>query len=174
MPGGCNNDILTSVSQDAGKTFTGATADVRALPTVRADDPRADQFWQWAAFDPNGRFAVSYYDRAYGDDRTTGFSDVSLSGSRNGSSFAVTRVTTGSMPPPTQLTGSFFGDYSGLTADRHAHPVWMDTRDTALFVCRDANGMVTSPPAVCTQSADNADEANEQNIYTRSLAIPLP
>jgi hypothetical protein len=173
-PGGCNNDILTSVSQDAAKTFTGATADVRALPTVRADDPRADQFWQWAAFDPNGRFAVSYYDRAYGDDRTTGFSDVSLSGSRNGSSFAVTRVTTGSMPPPTQLTGSFFGDYSGLTADRHAHPVWMDTRDTALFVCRDADGMVTSPPAVCTQSADNADEANEQNIYTRSLAIPLP
>jgi hypothetical protein len=173
-PGRCNNDILTSVSHDAGKTFTGGTADVRALPSVRADDPRADQFWQWAAFDPRGRFAVSYYDRAYGDDETTGFSDISLSGSRDGSSFAVTRVTTGSMPPPTQFAGGFFGDYTGLTADRHAHPVWMDTRDAALFVCRDADGEVTLPPTVCTQSADNADEANEQNIYTRSLAIPLP
>jgi hypothetical protein len=50
----------------------------------------------------------------------------------------------------------------------------MDTRDTALFVCRDAHGQVRLPPTVCTQSADNADAANEQNIYTRSLAIPLP
>jgi hypothetical protein len=173
-PRGCNNDILTSVSHDAGKTFTGAGADVRALPTVRPDDPRADQFWQWAAFNASGHFAVSYYDRAYGSDETTGFSDVSLSGSRNGSSFAVTRVTTGSMPPPTQFAAGFFGDYSALTADRDAHPVWMDTRDTALFVCRDAHGQVRLPPTACTQSADNADAANEQNIYTRSLAIPLP
>lgn len=173
-PGACNNDILASVSRDAGKTFTGGAADVRELPTVRPDDTHADQYWQWAAFDPSGRFAVSYYDRAYGDDETTGFSDVSLSGSRDGSTFAVTRVTTGSMPPPTQLGGGFFGDYSGLTADRRAHPVWMDTRDSALFVCRDGDGNVTLPPAVCTQSADNADLANDQNIYTRSLAIPLP
>jgi len=78
------------------------------------------------------------------------------------------------MPPPTQLGGAFFGDYSALTADRQAHPVWMDTRDAGLFVCRDQGGNVTLPPAVCTQSADNAELANDQNIYTRSLAIPLP
>jgi hypothetical protein len=173
-PGACNNDILTSVSRNAGRTFTGGTADVRALPSVRPADPRADQFWQWAAFDPAGRFAVSYYDRAYGNDETTGSSDISLSGSRNGSSFAVTRVTTGSMPPPTQFGGVFFGDYSALAVDRRAHPVWVDTRDAALFACSDADGNVTLPPEVCTQSADNADVANEQNIYTRSLAIPLP
>jgi hypothetical protein len=172
--GACNNDILASVSGNGGRTFTGGTADVRTLPTVRADDPRADQFWQWAAFDPEGRFAVSYYDRAYGDAETTGFSDLSLSGSRDGSTFAVTRVTTGSMPPPTQFGGAFFGDYSALTADRQAHPVWMDTRDAGLFVCRDQGGNVTLPPTVCTQSADNAELANDQNIYTRSLAIPLP
>jgi hypothetical protein len=174
-PGACNNDILASVSRDAGRTFTGGSADVRSLPSVRPDDPHADQFWQWAAFDPAGRFAVSYYDRAYGGDETTGFSDVGLSGSRDGSSFAATRVTSGSMPPPTQFEGGFFGDYSGLSADRRrAHPVWMDTRDAALFACRDAAGSVTLPPAVCTQSAANADVANEQNVYTRSLAIPLP
>jgi hypothetical protein len=172
--GACNNDILASVSADAGATFTGEKADVRELPTVRPDDSRTDQFWQWAAFDPTGRFVVSYYDRAYGDDETTGFSDVSLSGSRNGSDFAVTRVTTASMPPPTQLGGGFFGDYSALSADSQAHPVWMDTRDEALFACRDAAANVTLPPTVCTQSADNADLANDQNIYTTSLAIPLP
>lgn len=172
--GACNNDILTSVSHDAGATFTGGDADVRTLPSVRRDDPHADQFWQWADFDRGGHLAVAYYDRAYGDDETTGFSDVSLSGSRDGSRFAVTRVTTGSMPPPTQFGGGFFGDYIGLTADRRAHPVWMDTRDTALFACRDADGNVTLPPAICTQSAANADVANESNIYTRSLAIPLP
>jgi hypothetical protein len=105
---------------------------------------------------------------------TTGFSDISLSGSRNGSDFSVARVTTGSMPPPTQLGGGFFGDYSALTADSHAHPVWMDTRDEALFACRDVAADVTLPPTVCTQSADNADLANDQNIYTASLAIPLP
>ncbi|MEA2129304.1 MAG: hypothetical protein QOJ85_2195 [Solirubrobacteraceae bacterium] len=174
-PGACNNDIVASVSLDAGATFTGSGRDVRTLPSVRPDDPRADQFWQWAAFDPSGRFAVSYYDRAYGNAETTGFSDISLSGSRNGSRFAATRATSGSMPPPTQFSGAFFGDYSALTADRRrAHPVWMDTRDAALFVCHDADGNVTLPPAVCTQSADNADVANEQNIYTRSLPIPLP
>jgi hypothetical protein len=173
--GSCNNDILTSVSHDAGATFTGSSADVRTLPSVRPDDPQADQFWQWAAFDPAGRFAVSYYDRAYGDAETTGFSDISLSGSRDGSHFATTRVTSGSMPPPTQFAGAFFGDYGALTADRRrAHPVWMDTRDAALFVCRDGDGNVSLPPAVCTQGAANADVANEQNIYTRSLAIPLP
>jgi hypothetical protein len=172
--GACNNDIVTSVSRDSGTTFTGASADVRTLPDVRPRDPHADQFWQWAAFDGKGRFAVSYYDRAYGDGETTGFSDVTLSGSRDATRFASSRATTGSMPPPTQFAAGFFGDYSGLSADRVAHPVWMDTRDAALFVCLDGDGNVKLPPALCTQEADNAAVANEQNIYTRSMAIPLP
>ena len=173
--GACNNDVLVSQSDDGGQTFTGATTDVRALPAVRAGDPRADQFFQWAAFDPDGRLAVSYYDRAYGTDETTGFSDVSLSGSRNGEDFATRRVTTASMAPASQFAGGFFGDYTGLTADENAaHPVWSDTRDPNLFVCRDSAGQVTLPPALCTASAPNAAVANDQNAYTRSLAIPLP
>ena len=173
-PGACNNDILVSRSTDRGQTFTGGTTDVRSLPAVRAGDPRADQFWQWAAFDPRGRLAVSYYDRAYGDDETTGFSDVSLSGSRNGEDFATRRVTTASMPPATQFSGGFFGDYSGLSAEDNAHPIWMDTRDPNLLVCRDSAGEVTLPPSLCTASAPNADVANDQNAYTRSLPIPVP
>ena len=54
------------------------------LPSVRGNDPHADQFWQWAAFDHAGNLAVSYYDRAYGNDEQTGFSDISLTGSANG------------------------------------------------------------------------------------------
>ena len=173
-PGACNNDILVSRSTDRGQTFTGGSTDVRRLQAVRASDPRADQFWQWAAFDPRGRLAVSYYDRAYGDDETTGFSDISLSGSDNGEDYATRRVTSASMPPPTQFDGGFFGDYSGLSADDVAHPIWMDTRDPNLLVCRDSAGEVTLPPALCTASAPNANVANDQNAYTRSLAIPVP
>ena len=146
---------------------------MRTLPSVRDGDNQADQYWQWAAFDPKGRLAVSYYDRAYGNDETTGFSDVSLSGTRDGSTFGTTRVTTASMPPATQFAGAFFGDYSGLSAGDVAHPAWMDTRDPDLFVCRDSAGIVTQPPSVCTAAAPNAALANDQNIYTEALNIPV-
>jgi hypothetical protein len=173
--GACNNDIVVSRSTDAGQSFTGGSTNVRELPATRAGNAnRADQFWQWAAFDPRGRLAVSYYDRTYGDDETTGFSDVSLSGSRNGSDFETTRVTSSSMPPPTQFAGTFFGDYSGLSAGDVAHPFWMDTRDPDLFVCRDSAGKVTLPPSVCTAGADQAAVANDENVYTQALGIPLP
>jgi hypothetical protein len=171
-PGACNNDILISRSTNAGRSFTGGSTDVRNLPAVRGNDPQADQYWQWTAFDTHGRLAVSYYDRAYGSDEQTGFSDLSLSGTRDGSSFATTRVTTGSMPPETQFGGLFFGDYSGLTADDVAHPAWMDTRDPDLFTCRDSAGNVTQPPSVCTAAADNAAQANDENVYTQALDIP--
>jgi hypothetical protein len=174
-PGACNNDIVISRSTNAGATFTGGTTNVRALPATRAADNRTDQFWQWAAFNPSGHLAVSYFDRGYGGDETTGFSDISLSGSRDGTDFATTRVTSASMPPPTQFAGTFFGDYSGLSAGADgAHPFWMDTRDPDLFVCRDSAGKVTLPPSVCTASADQAAVANDQNVYTRGLTIPLP
>jgi hypothetical protein len=171
-PGACNNDILISRSGNGGRSFTGAATDVRQLPSVREGDDFADQYWQWAAFGTRGRLAVSFYDRVYGNDEQTGFSDVSLSGTRDGTNFATTRVTTSSMAPPTQFEGSFFGDYSGLSADEQAHPAWMDTRDPDLFVCRDSAGNVTQPPSVCTASAPNAALANDQNVYTDTVNIP--
>jgi hypothetical protein len=175
-PGACNNDIVISRSTDGGTTFTGGTTDVRSLPATKPAGDRADQFWQWAAINADGRLAVSYYDRGYGDDETTGFSDVSLSGSRNGRRFATARVTTSSMPPPTQFEGLFYGDYSGLAAGgaSAALPFWMDTRDPELFACRDSAGRVTMPPDVCTASAEQADVANDQNVYTRRMQLPLP
>jgi hypothetical protein len=172
--GACNNDILISRSTDGGKSFTGTNTDVRRLPATLRDAGHADQFWQWAAFDPKGNLAVSYYDREYSGDERTGSSDVTLSGSRDGGTFASARVTTSSMPPESEFSGQFFGDYSGLSAGDVAHPFWMDTRDPELFVCRDSAGRVTTPPSVCTASAANAAVANDENVYTRRMAIPLP
>src|SRR5207245_525848 len=64
VTGACNNDILLSVSNDSGNTFTGTTKDPRALTTSTTDSGQAttDQFWQWIAFNKNGKLAISYYD----------------------------------------------------------------------------------------------------------------
>src|SRR5437588_1835516 len=184
-PGACNNDILVSVSNDGGNTFTGTTTDPRALPTTNTAAAQAttDQFWQWIAYTKNGKLATSYYDRQYGTDEATGFSDVSLSGSGNAPDYSVwnvLRVTSSSMPFPTQFpeggntAGSvFWGDYAGLDAATNANPLWSDTRNPDLFACRDASGAVTTPPNVCTGQS-NGTPLNDQDAYTANLSIPNP
>ncbi|MBA2285319.1 MAG: exo-alpha-sialidase [Ktedonobacteraceae bacterium] len=170
----CNNAILVSVSNDSGATFTGTTTDPRELTTVSQQHKQAnsDQFFQWAAYTNGGKLAVSYFDRQYGADETTGFSDISLSGSTNLSSFATVRVTTGSMPPPTEFAGVFYGDYSGLSAvTNDAHPLWMDTRSPDLILCPNT-GTTTTPPAVCKFGATNASLANDQDAYTATVEVP--
>ncbi|HEV7214373.1 MAG TPA: hypothetical protein VGP33_04545, partial [Chloroflexota bacterium] len=99
------------------------------------------------------------------------FSDISLSGSDNLTQFGVQRVTTGSMPPPTQFDGLFYGDYTGLTAVTDAHPLWMDTRNPELFLCP-GTGTPGTPPATCEASASNASVANDQDAFTRGVNIP--
>ena len=168
-PGACNNDILESVSNDSGVTFTGTTTDPRTLTSVNQEPGQAttDQWWQWITFTKNGKLATSYYDRQYDTDETTGFSDVSLSGTGDLTRFVVQRVTSSPMPPPTEFDGTFFGDYTGLSGIDNAYPLWMDTRVPDLFLCPN-----TSPPAICTGSASNASVANDQDIFTASLPVP--
>jgi hypothetical protein len=134
---GCNNDIVVSVSTDAGASFTGTSTPVWELPSV-SDERRggqlADQFWQWAALNPRtGRVTVAYYDRKYGDSQQTGEFDITMRRS-NGHHVRVTNQTL----PPTQefpeagaSTGIFLGDYMGLAvgSDGIAHPIWTDTRN---------------------------------------------
>jgi hypothetical protein len=172
VSGGCNNKIMLSVSADGGSTFTGAASDPRQLPVVNQATAQAntDQWFQWTSFTTTGKVAVSYYDRQYGSDETTGFMDVSLSDSSNLTSFATTRVTTNSMPPPTQFSGLFMGDYSGLAAiDDNAHPIWTDTRNRDVFLCP-GTGVPGVPPKACSFSASVA--GNDQEIYTRTLLLP--
>lgn len=172
--GACNNDILVSVSEDGGATFTGGTTGPRELLTANPTRRQhtTDQWWQWATFTKEGRFAVSYYDRQFGDDEITGFSDFSLSGSNNLTDFGTVRATSSSMPPPTQFGGVFFGDYTGMSAvTNQAHPLWMDTRPVDLFLCPNT-GTPTAAPAVCLGSASNASVANDQDIFTTVVNVP--
>jgi hypothetical protein len=174
-PGACNNDILVSVSNDGGATFTGTTADPRVEPVATTDAGQAttDQWWQWIAFTKNGKLATSYYDRQYGTDETTGYSDFSLSSSGSLSSWNISRVTSASMPPPTQFAGQFFGDYTGLAANTDAYPLWMDTRDPELFLCP-GTGTPTTPPQTCGGSYTTPTgplAANDENIYTASVGV---
>jgi hypothetical protein len=167
-PGACNNDILVSVSNDGGATFTGTTTDPRQLTSVNQDPAQAttDQFWQWAAFNRNGDFVVSYFDRQYGNDEMTGYSDITLSESRSLLFFGSHRVTSSSMPPPTEFSGTFYGDYTGLSAvDLSAYPIWMDTRNPDLFICS-GTGTAGNPPTLCTSPAANAPIANDQDVFT--------
>jgi hypothetical protein len=172
--GACSNKIVVSESRDGGETFTGTTTDPRDLPVV-VDTRRqrhSDQYFQGTAWS-QGSLAVDLYDRSYGNDEASGFSDISLLGSFNGRMFASVRVTGSSMPPPTQFEGLFYGDYITLDATRGvAHPIWSDTRNRDLFACTDATGAVTTPPGVCSGPAPNARFANDQDAFTQAVRIP--
>ncbi|MFL6067305.1 MAG: sialidase family protein [Gaiellaceae bacterium] len=191
-PGACNNDILVSVSNDGGNTFTGTTTDPRALPSANTDPGQAttDQWWQWIAFTKNGKLATSYYDRQYGTDELTGYSDFTLSASSDTPAYAgwnTFRITNSSMPVPTQFPesngfSSFWGDCTGLAADTLAHPFWSDTRDPDLFACPGATaGTIASPPSVCGATVPTGTAAesglpssqvvNDQNAYTANQSV---
>jgi hypothetical protein len=165
--GACNNGILLSTSNDGGTTFTGTDADPRDLTLVTQDRGQrtSDQWWQWVDFFRDGRLVVSYYDRQYGSDETTGYSDFSLTTSRNLSSFDTRRASTGSSPPPTQFSGLFWGDYTGLAVAQRAYPIWSDTRPRDLFLCPDT-GTPRHPPALCGQDAAPNLPANDQDVFT--------
>jgi hypothetical protein len=171
-PGACNNDILLSVSRDGGRSFTGTTTDPRELTSV-TDTRRqglSNQWFQWADYTKNGRLAVSYYDRQYGKDELTGRSDFSISGSARLRTFHTRRVTTSSLPAPTQFGGVFWGDYTGLAAfSGTAHPAWSDTRTPELFTCP---GAATAAPSLCTQRDSDGRLANDQEAFTAAVPVP--
>jgi hypothetical protein len=173
-PGACNNDILLSVSGNGGGSFTGTTTDPRALPSLTPERRQqvSSQFWQWAAFSPGGVLGVSYYDRQYGRAEFTGAMDYSISTSRRLPDVNVRRVTSSTMPPPTQFDGLFFGDYSGIAASATTfHPTWMDTRNLELFLC-EGTAEPGVPPRLCLGPAPNARYANDQEIFADRVPVP--
>ncbi|HET8843061.1 MAG TPA: hypothetical protein VFN35_16480, partial [Ktedonobacteraceae bacterium] len=178
--GACSNEILESVSTNGGASFNGDITDPTKLTVVTsAPNQRfTDQWFHWEAFTKDGRLVISYYDRQYGKDETTGQMDFSLSTSRDLQHFTVSRITSTSMPLPTQFpsaqgNGTFLGDFTGLVVDSLAHPIWTDTRNPDLVLCP-GTGTATVPPRVCTfTSVPNGPVANNQVIVTASKAIPL-
>lgn len=173
----CANKILLSVSTDGGGSFTGNGSDPSTVTTIpqAPAQAHADQWFQWAGFNASGTLAVSYYDRSYGSDITNGDMDVTLSAT-SGSRwdvFTQQRVTTSSMPLPTQFpnklgNSTFFGDYTGLAVADEAYPLWADTREPDLVECGGGG-----PPAVCTfiQPGSGDDPANNQDIFTDRVGL---
>ena len=172
-PGACHNGIVLSVSRDSGATFTGTGSDVRTLPVAAgtAGQRSSDQFFQGMGFTQSGELAVSFYDRSYGTDETTGFSDMSLANSTDLASFRSERVTSSSMPPETEFSGDFYGDYTQLAVTPWAaYPLWSDTRQDDLFLCP-GTGTPGNPPKLCTGSAPNAAVANNEAVYTAGAPL---
>jgi len=178
-PGACNNKILLAVSNNGGSSFDNASGafDPRTETVVTNERGQVgtDQFWQWSAFTSKGQLAVDYYDRQYGHDETNGSSDFSLSGSRDLSNFGQVRVTSSSMPAPTQFEGpnggQFYGDYIGLAALDKAHPIWSDTRSLDLFLCP-GTGTPGKPPALCGATEPNGQTANDEESFTATVSVP--
>ncbi|MCW2903768.1 MAG: hypothetical protein JWO67_6033 [Streptosporangiaceae bacterium] len=171
--GGCNNGIVLSSSTNGGASFTGTITNVRKLPVIGSArrQARTDQFWQGTVFSPKGTLVTAYYDRQYGSDESTGFSDITVATSKDLSRFTETRATSSSMPPPTQFSGQFYGDYIMVDATATtAVPVWSDTRNAALFLCP-GTGTPGHPPQLCKAAASNAPIANDQDIYTAAVPI---
>jgi hypothetical protein len=175
--GACANKILLSVSTNGGTSFTGTGADPRTeeLVTQSPGQKHTDQFWQWSTFTRDGKLAVDYYDRQYGNDETTGSSDFSLSGSDDLANFGQVRVTSSSMPAPTQFEGpaggQFYGDYVWLTASDKAYPIWSDTRATDLFLCP-GTGTPGTPPQLCGGTETNGETANDEETYMAAVNVP--
>jgi hypothetical protein len=177
-PGACNNDILISTSDNGGSSFSGTNTDPRQQTDVTQSRAQSttDQFWQWSGYSTRGVFATTYYDRQYGNDEFNGSSDLSLSASRDTTRFDSTRVTTSSMPAPTEFYGTkggqFYGDYIGLAVDKNsAYPIWSDTRNIDLFLCPNSATGPGNPPKVCSATETNGQTANDQDIYTATVQL---
>ncbi len=88
--------------------------------------------------------------------------------------FQVQRATSTSMPLPTQFPDAqgnsvFIGDYTGVSAQSGAHPLWADTRTPDAFVCP-GTGAPGVPPALCQATEPSGLLANDQTVYTTGLA----
>ena len=135
--GACNNDIVLSVSDDGGASFTGTDTDVRELSSATSAPSPAHHrpVVPLGRLHPRrqaGHLLLRPPVRRRRAHRLVRLQPVRLQGPGR---FGVTRVTTSSMPPPTQFAGGFFGDYTGLAADRLAYPAWSDTRNPAPVLC---------------------------------------
>ncbi len=175
-PGACANKILLKVSKDGGASFLGST-DPRNAEVINQSpgQKHTDQFWQWSTFNRSGKLAVDYYDRQYGNDETTGSSDFSLSGSDDLTDFGQVRLTTSSMPAPTQFEGpaggQFYGDYVWLSALDKAYAIWSDTREPDLFLCP-GTGTTGHPPALCGATETNGEQANDEETFMTAVNVP--
>ena len=95
----------------------------RAAGDARRRQPRPTSSGSGPRSTPAGASRCPTTTARYGNDETTGFSDVSLSGSRNGTDFATDARDDGSMPPPTQFEGDVLRRLQRAQRRRRGPPV---------------------------------------------------
>ena len=151
--GACNNDILVSVSDRRRRHLhRDGTTDPRTQPTRqpgRRGRRRPTSSGSGRRSPRHGKLAVSYYDRQYGNDETTG-SRTSASPARSDLDGVrrQTRVTSSSMPPPTQFGGSSSATTPG--SRRREGPPDLDGHARPGPVPLPRHRRAGVPPAVCT------------------------
>ena len=91
------------------------------------------------------------------------------------STSAHTRLTSSSMPPPTQFPGpkggQFYGDYVWLSTLDKAYAIWSDTRYPDVFVCP-GTATAGKPPALCGATEDNGLQANDEEAVMTATDVP--
>jgi hypothetical protein len=130
-----DTDIWLSKSIDGGLTWS-------ARKRVNDDPPGRQQFFTWMTVDQSdGTIYIVFYDRRnYSDLRT----DVYLATSRDGGeTFVNTRI---SQTPFTTNAGTFFGDYSNISAHRGVvRPIWTRLDTNALSIW---TALLDPPPGI--------------------------
>ena len=119
---------------------------------------------------------MDYYDRQYGNDETTGSSDFSLSGSDDLAHFGQVRVTTSSMPAPTQFEGpaggQFYGDYVWLSRQRQGLSRSGRTPARRICSCAPNTGTAGTPPQLCGATETNGEVANDEETFMAAVNVP--
>ena len=170
----CNNDILVSVSTNARRQRSpAATTDARQLPTV-TDGPQAAHHRPVLAVGGLHRQAASwpssYYDRQYGNDETTGYSDFSVTTSSRWS-MKVARATSSSNAAADPVRRPVLRRLRRAGGhDKTAYPLWSDTRTPELFLCP-GTGTPGNPPRTCTGPGFSGAPANDQEVFVQRLSI---
>ena len=74
----------------------------------------------------------------------------------------------GTLPSSTSCVG-------GIDASKDAHPLWMDTRDSDLFLCP-GSAVPGTPPATGTGTEIGGPQdgvtVNDEEIFTQGVPIP--
>jgi len=130
-----DTDIWLTKSTDGGQTWS-------PRKRVNDDPPGRQQFFTWMTIDQSdGTIYMVFYDRRnYNDTRT----DVYLAVSRDGGeTFVNTRI---SESPFTPDAGTFFGDYTNISAHRGVvRPIWtrLDTSVLSIWTA-----IIDPPPEI--------------------------
>ncbi len=162
--GATDTDIWLVKSTDGGATWS-------APKKVNTDNSNKHQFLTWGTIDQaNGNLYFVFYDRRnYTDNNTDVYTATSLDG---GNTFTDSKI---SATPFVPTTGTFFGDYTNITAyNGIVRPIWARLHSGAISVWTDISvngGVFTNKEEIPYTGNDDISFTNYPNptenfVYT--------